>query len=130
MTHTREGPVRNFPAAGSISQSASLWKRSLPDNFEGGCFRMNKTELITAVAQEAEITKKDAEKTVKAVLDVITAALDKGEKVQIIGFGTFEVRERKEREGINPTSQEKITIPASRTAAFKVSKQLKERLNK
>ncbi len=91
---------------------------------------MNKTELITAVAQEAEITKKDAEKTVKAVLDVITAALDKGEKVQIIGFGTFEVRERKEREGINPTTQKKITIPASRTAAFKVSKQLKEHLNK
>lgn len=91
---------------------------------------MNKTELIAAVAQEAEVTKKDAEKAVKAVIDVITAALDKGEKVQIIGFGTFEVRERKEREGINPTSQEKILIPASRTAAFKVSKQLKEHLNK
>lgn len=90
---------------------------------------MNKTELIAAVAQEAEITKKDAEKTVKAVIDVITAALDKGEKVQIIGFGTFEARERKAREGINPATQKVITIPASKTAAFKVSKQLKEHLN-
>ncbi len=90
---------------------------------------MNKTELITAVAQEAEVTKKDAEKTVKAVIDVISAALEKGEKVQIIGFGTFEVRQRKAREGHNPSSGSVIQIPASKTPAFKVSKQLKERVN-
>lgn len=90
---------------------------------------MNKTELINAVAQEAEFTKKDAEKAVKAVIDVISDALAKGEKVQIIGFGTFEVRERKAREGHNPASHEAIQIPASKTPAFKVSKQLKEKVN-
>lgn len=90
---------------------------------------MNKTELINAVAQEAEFTKKDAEKAVKAVIDVVSAALEKGEKVQIIGFGTFEVRERKAREGHNPASQETIQIPASKTPAFKASKQLKEKVN-
>ena len=63
---------------------------------------MNKTELIAAVANEAEITKKDAEKAVKAVFSVISDSLTKGDKVQIIGFGTFEVRQRKAREGRNP----------------------------
>lgn len=90
---------------------------------------MNKTELIAAVAQEAEMTKRDAEKAVKAVVDVIGAALEKGEKVQIIGFGTFEVRQRKAREGHNPSSGKLIQIPASKTPAFKVSKQLKEKVN-
>ncbi len=91
---------------------------------------MNKTELVALVAQEAEITKKDAEKTVKAVIDVIGNALAEGEKVQIIGFGTFEVRQRKAREGHNPSTQAAIKIPASKTPAFKVSKQLKEKVNK
>ena len=81
---------------------------------------MNKTELIAAVAQEAEMTKKDAEKAVKAVLDVVSNALVKGDKVQLIGFGTFEVRQRKARVGHNP---------ASKTPAFRVSKQLKEKVN-
>ena len=90
---------------------------------------MNKTELITAVAQEAEMTKKDAEKAVKAVLDVVSQALVKGEKVQLIGFGTFEVRERKARIGHNPSTQDEIKIPASKTPAFRVSKQLKEKVN-
>ena len=90
---------------------------------------MNKTELITAVAQEAEMTKKDAEKAVKAVIDVVSGALAKGEKVQLIGFGTFEVRERKAREGHTPATQEVIKIPASKTPAFRVSKQLKEKVN-
>lgn len=104
-------------------------RQEYPENVEGGCFSMNKTELITAVAQEAEVTKKDAEKTVKAVIDVISSALEKGEKVQIIGFGTFEVRQRKAREGHNPSSGKVINIPASKTPAFKVSKQLKDRVN-
>ncbi len=90
---------------------------------------MNKTELITAVAQEAEMTKKDAEKAVKAVIDVVSGALVKGDKVQIIGFGTFEVRQRKARVGHNPATQDEIKIPASKTPAFRVSKQLKEKVN-
>ena len=90
---------------------------------------MNKTELITAVAQKAEMTKKDAEKAVKAVIDVISDAMVKGEKVQLIGFGTFEVRERKAREGHNPSTQKPIKIPASKPPAFRVSKQLKEKVN-
>lgn len=90
---------------------------------------MNKTELITAVAQEAEMTKKDAEKAVKAVIDVVSQALVKGDKVQLIGFGTFEVRQRKARIGHNPSNQKEIKIPASKTPAFRVSKQLKEKVN-
>lgn len=90
---------------------------------------MNKTEFITSVAQEAEITKKDAEKAVKAVLNVISSALIKGDKVQLIGFGTFEVRQRKARIGHNPSTQKEIKIPASKTPAFRVSKQLKEKVN-
>jgi len=90
---------------------------------------MNKTELISAVAQEADVTKKEAEKAVKAVVDVISDTLAKGEKVQIIGFGTFEIRERKAREGHNPATQKTIKIPASKVPGFKVSKQLKEKVN-
>ena len=81
---------------------------------------MNKTELITAVAQEAEMTKKDAEKAVKAVIDVVSGALAKGEKVQLIGFGTFEVRERKAREGhIRPhRKSSRSRLPRLRLSAF------------
>ena len=90
---------------------------------------MNKTELIAAVAQEAEMTKKDAEKAVKAVLDVVSNALVKGDKVQLIGFGTFEVRQRKAREGHTPSAQAEIKIPESTPPALRVSKQLKEKVN-
>ena len=90
---------------------------------------MNKTELIAAVANEAEITKKDAEKAVKAVFSVISDSLTKGDKVQIIGFGTFEVRQRKAREGRNPRNNEPIQIEASKTPAFKAGKQLKVLVN-
>ena len=90
---------------------------------------MNKTELIAAVANEAEITKKDAEKAVKAVFSVISDSLTKGDKVQIIGFGTFEVRQRKAREGRNPRNNEPIPIEASKTPAFKAGKQLKDLVN-
>ena len=79
---------------------------------------MNKTELIGAVAQEAEMTKKDAEKAVKAVIDVVSKTLEKGEKVQLIGFGTFEVRQRKAREGHNPATQKAIKIPALSFSCF------------
>ena len=90
---------------------------------------MNKTELIAVVANEAEITKKDAEKAVKAVFSVISDSLTKGDKVQIIGFGTFEVRQRKAREGRNPRNNEPIQIEASKTPAFKAGKQLKDLVN-
>lgn len=90
---------------------------------------MNKTELIAAVANEAEITKKDAEKAVKAVFSVISDSLTKGDKVQIIGFGTFEVRQRKASEGRNPRNNEPIQIEASKTPAFKAGKQLKDLVN-
>ncbi|KGF48203.1 DNA-binding protein [Veillonella montpellierensis DNF00314] len=90
---------------------------------------MNKTELIASVAQKTELTKKDAEKAVKAVFDTIAEELTSGEKVQVIGFGTFEVRERQAREGRNPQNGKTITIPASKSPAFKAGKQLKEQVN-
>ena len=90
---------------------------------------MNKPELIAAVANEAEITKKDAEKVVKTVFSVISDSLAKGDKVQIIGFGTFEVSNRKAREGRNPRNKEPIWIEATKTPAFKAGKQLKDLVN-
>lgn len=90
---------------------------------------MNKTELIASVAQKAELTKKDAEKAVKAVFDTVAEELAKGENVQVIGFGTFEVRERSAREGRNPQTGKAITIAASKSPAFKAGKQLKELVN-
>lgn len=90
---------------------------------------MNKTELIAAVAEKAELSKKDAEKAMKAFTDVVAEELVKGEKIQLVGFGTFEVSERKEREGRNPKSGEKMTISASRTPKFKAGKALKDQVN-
>ena len=90
---------------------------------------MNKTELVAAIAANAELSKKDAEKALKAVIDVITEELKKGEKVQLVGFGTFETSERPAREGINPRTKTKITIPASKTPKFKAGKALKDVVN-
>ena len=90
---------------------------------------MNKTELIAAVAEKTGLTKKDAEKAVKAFTDVVTEALVKGDKVQIVGFGTFEVSERAAREGRNPRSGEPMTIAASRIPKFKAGKALKDQVN-
>ena len=90
---------------------------------------MNKTDLIKNVAENAEVTKKDAEKAIKAVFEEISQALAEGDKVQIIGFGTFEVRQRKAREGRNPRNNEPIQIEASKTPAFKAGKQLKDLVN-
>ena len=88
---------------------------------------MNKTELIAAVAEKATISKKDAENAVSAVIASITESLAGGEKVQIAGFGTFEVRERGERD---PRTSAEIVIPASKAPAFKAGKALKESVNK
>lgn len=91
---------------------------------------MNKTQLIAAVAETASISKKDAETAVSAVIASITKSLSEGEKVQIAGFGTFEVRERGERVGRDPRTSEEITIPASKAPAFKAGRALKESVNK
>ncbi|WP_312441006.1 HU family DNA-binding protein [Lacrimispora sp.] len=90
---------------------------------------MNKAELIAAVAEKAELSKKDAEKAVKALTDVISEELVKGEKIQLVGFGTFEVSERAAREGRNPKSGEVMNIPASKTPKFKAGKALKDMVN-
>lgn len=90
---------------------------------------MNKAELITAVAENADITKKDAEKALKAFVDVVTEELKKGEKVQVVGFGTFEVIERAAREGRNPHTGEPMPIAACRAPKFKAGKALKDALN-
>ena len=90
---------------------------------------MNKTELIAAVAEKAEISKKDAEKAVKAFTDAVAEELAKGGKVQLVGFGNFEVSKRPAREGINPATKEKITIAAANVPKFKAGKALKEALN-
>jgi len=87
---------------------------------------MNKTELIKQVAQEANLTQKDATASVQAVLDQITQALAEGDSVQLIGFGTFEVRERSARTGRNPQTGEEMFIPGGKTPAFKAGKSLKE----
>ncbi len=87
---------------------------------------MNKTELIAAVAERAELTKKDAEKAVAAFTDIVAEELKKGEKVQIVGFGTFEVSERAAREGRNPQTGETMKIAASKAPKFKAGKALKD----
>lgn len=87
---------------------------------------MNKTELVDAVATSAELSKAAAAKAVDAVVDSITAALKKGDKVTLIGFGTFEVRERAARTGRNPRTGEEIKIAAAKIPAFKAGKKLKE----
>ena len=91
---------------------------------------MNKAELIAAVAAQTGETKKSAEASVNAIVDVITASLVKGEKVQLVGFGSFEVRKRAARKGRNPQTKEEIKIPASKAPVFKAGKALKDLVNK
>ena len=90
---------------------------------------MNKTELVAAIAEKTELTKKEAEKALKAFTDIIAEELAKGEKIQLVGFGTFEVSERPAREGINPQTKKKITIAASKNPKFKAGKALKDVVN-
>ena len=91
---------------------------------------MNKTELIAAIAAKAELSKKDAEKALNAAIDSITAALVEGDKVQLVGFGSFETKTREARTGRNPRTGEDIQIAASRTPAFKAGKALKDKVAK
>ena len=91
---------------------------------------MNKTELVASIAAKTKCTKRAAEMTVEALLETFTAELAKGEKVQLIGFGTFEVRARKARKGRNPQSGETLDIPAANQPVFTAGKALKEAVNK
>ena len=91
---------------------------------------MNKTELIAAVAQNSGVSKKDAERVVNAAIDTITTTLAAGEKVQLSGFGIFEVKDRDARVGRNPHTKEAVEIPATRVPAFKASKVLKDNIAK
>ena len=90
---------------------------------------MNKAELVAAIAAKTGDTKKGAEASVNAFVDVITDALAKGDKVQLVGFGSFEVRKRAARKGRNPQTKEEIKIPASKAPVFKAGKALKDAIN-
>ena len=90
---------------------------------------MNKSELVAAMADQAELSKKDAEKALKAFVDVVTDELKKGGKIQLVGFGSFEVTQRAAREGINPLTKKPMSIPASKAPKFKAGKSLKETVN-
>ena len=91
---------------------------------------MNKTELVAAIAEKTELSKKDAEKALKAFTDVVAEELTKGEKIQLVGFGTFEVADRPAREGRNPKTGESMKIAASKAPKFKAGKALKDAVNK
>ena len=91
---------------------------------------MNKSDLIAAVAAKTGSTKKDAEATINSFVEVVTEALEKGDKVQLVGFGSFEVRKRAARKGRNPQTKEEIKIPASKAPVFKAGKALKDIVNK
>ena len=90
---------------------------------------MNKTELVAAMAEQTNLSKKDAAAALKAFIDVVSEELKKGEKVQLVGFGTFEVSERAAREGRNPQTGETMEIKASKTPKFKAGKALKDMMN-
>lgn len=90
---------------------------------------MNKTELVAAIAEKAELSKKDSEKVLKAFTDVVAEELKKGEKIQLVGFGTFEVSNRAARTGKNPQTGKAIEIPASKAPKFKAGKALKDSVN-
>ena len=90
---------------------------------------MNRTELISAMAENTNMTKVDVEKALKAFIDTVTEELKNGGKVQLVGFGTFEVTERAERQGRNPKTGETITIPASKSPKFKAGRSLKDIVN-
>lgn len=91
---------------------------------------MNKAELIASMSDKSQLTKKDVETALKAFMESVQEALENGDKVQLVGFGTFETRERAAREGRNPRTKEVIQIPASKAPVFKAGKEFKERVNK
>ncbi len=90
---------------------------------------MNKAQLISKIAEDAGMQKKEIEKVINSFVNVVTDTLKSGEKIQMVGFGTFEVRERAERKGFNPSTKAEITIPASKAPVFKAGKGLKDAIN-
>lgn len=90
---------------------------------------MNKSELVLKIAEHGKFTKKDTERFLESFVDVVEAALKSGEKIQLIGFGSFEVRQRAARKGMNPQTKKEITIPATKSPVFKAGKQLKDAVN-
>ena len=90
---------------------------------------MNKTELVAAIADKTELSKKDSEKALKAFIEVVSEESKKGEKIQLVGFGTFEVSQRAARTGKNPQTGKEIQIPASKAPKFKAGKALKDTVN-
>lgn len=91
---------------------------------------MNKTDLVASMAEKGDLSKKDAEKALNAFVESVEETLSKGDKIQLVGFGTFEVRERAARKGRNPQTKEEIDIPATKAPVFKVGKGLKDIVNK
>lgn len=91
---------------------------------------MNKADLIGSMAEKSDLSKKDTEKALNAFIESVEEAMVKGDKVQLVGFGSFEVRQRAERKGRNPQTKDEITIPASKSPIFKVGKALKDMVNK
>lgn len=132
MTNIGETVITIFRArAGKIGKMLTIATESKMDfmiQLEED-ISMNKTELITAVAENAELSKKDAEKALKAFVEVVTEELKKGEKIQLVGFGTFEVSERAAREGRNPQTGKTMSIAACKVPKFKVGKALKDAVN-
>ena len=106
------------------------FKREIVEKFFWRFLNINKTELVVSIAEKAAISKKDAEKALSAFLDTVAEELKKGEKIQLVGFGTFEVRERAARTGINPQTKQTIEIAASKNPVFKAGKALKDSLSK
>ncbi|MBE5813521.1 MAG: HU family DNA-binding protein [Clostridiales bacterium] len=90
---------------------------------------MNKAELVSMIAAKSNLTKKDSEMALNAFVETVQGALKKGEKIQLVGFGTFEVRQRSARNGVNPRTKQSIKIPASKAPVFKAGKALKESCN-
>ena len=91
---------------------------------------MNKADLVDAIAEKSGLSKKDSEKALNSFVEVVSEELENNEKIQLVGFGTFEVRERAARTGRNPQTKEEIQIPASKAPVFKAGKALKDRVNK
>ena len=91
---------------------------------------MNKSELVASMAEKSDLSKKDAEKALNSFMESVEESLAKGDKVTLVGFGSFEVRERAARKGRNPQTKEEITIPATKAPIFKVGKALKDQVNK
>jgi integration host factor subunit beta len=112
-------PTRNQPESDSL----------ILKSFSEGKVKMTKADLVERVAKEADMTKKDAEQLVEIIFDSIIASLNKGEKIELRGFGSFRVRQRNARKGRNPKTGDSVNIPAKRVAYFKPGKELKEVIN-